>query len=237
MHSNTFLSRDPIPAQMQPYAFVRNQPIDLVDPLGLCPIPQPGELVFIVSLRVHDDYPSELAAEMILTVRVAKRILSDPCCPKVSFVQVVRERYDGSTKYYPWVLDGRPWYPNSDYNPPSGTLAGSMRDGPGWDPLGFNSSRQFEHQFETCLVCVNPSGKIGCVLGCVTWSYDYTTNPKPPPDHLVTLRVGGQTIGPTPPIPAANGNDAGPGFDQIKPPPQPPSSTWLDVTKKYREGI
>ncbi|HNQ24817.1 MAG TPA: RHS repeat-associated core domain-containing protein [Phycisphaerae bacterium] len=195
-----WLQRDPAEYVdgMNLYQYVRSRPTRLTDPKGKCPNVFPGEIVWSpATLNCGKKYFSrwdpELSVEMSYSVSVPKKVFDKACCAKIGLVQIARERYDKG-QFGAWVLDGSPWYPKTTPASPTTNTSLAVRDQPGWDPYGSMSDNEFRQEFETCVVCVTRANKITCLLSCFTWSYDYTLNLTPPPDHSLELTISGHTI-------------------------------------------
>jgi len=143
----------------------------------------------------------------------------------------LRERYDSGT-FGAWALDGMPYYPRTSPASPTTNSSFGFRDGPGWDPYGSMAGHAFRHEFETCVACVTTKNKITCLLSCFTWSYDYTVNTAPPPDHSLALTISGNT---TNGLPKA-GNPNNTPTMQVRPTGGRPtnSAVWNTLLKPYR---
>jgi len=237
-----WLTRDPIGERggNNLYLALLNAPIQQVDPHGLCPVFDPMNVTWFGTLNVSNKYfqgtwTGELSASVSLSARVKPGLLKAACCPQVAIVQLVRERYDGDAKYGPWVRDDGlllPYYPHGD---PPGTAGNgpSMTDNPGWNPPGSYSNNQFEHQFETCVVCVPRRGKVGCPLGCIRWAYDFRSNPAAPPPHLVKLTLGSKSVGPAMPAPVPGGGMNTPIITIIREPSVPWSAEFISRFRMF----
>jgi RHS repeat-associated protein len=243
--AQTSSSHDPIGKDTQFYAYVRNRTTDSVDPIGLCPIPQAGEVTWNSigmnpSPKYFKTWGAELSVEIGAAGGVARRLLQNPCCSQIGVVQMVRETFDGGPTGK-WVLDtgwsNKPLYPHGWPLPPASTLGFGFRDQPGWNPPGDYSDNSFKHEFETCVVCMTPdrgSWRVGCNLGCIRWGYEYMINQAPPPAHVISMWVTGCPRVAGPPTSAGGGAPPGPALNCTRVQASPPSATMERFLDQYR---
>ncbi len=210
----SFLPRDPIEGRQDKdlYRYVDNSPTNYVDPHGLCPLAQPGEvkwgtIVLQPGGRYFNTVNAWLEAGIVVNGMVNARFFKNACCPAIGVVQIARENYDNGG-FGGWVLDKGgsstpPFYAHSSPLPPARIVSFGFTDNPGWNPPGSYSNNTFAHEFTTCVVCANNSSgkwKVGCSLGCINWGYNYSKNSAPPPDHIVNLWVRGCSLVSGPPV-------------------------------------